>query len=371
MNKTIKRIIAIARKEMLHIKNDPRSLSIILLMPVFQLIMFGYALNTELQYVDLAVIDYSHSTASHDLVQKFTGSPFFHVYHYEGQFDKLDELFLSREARVVLLIGQDFASDLATQTQSSVQILIDAVDPNAAHMIRNYCSQVIQNFNAANNISLPTPFQIETSVWFNPDMKSAYFFVPGLLALLLIMICALLTSITITREKELGTMEQILVSPVQPQEIILGKVIPYVFISFIIAGLILFIGIWLFGVPFVGNLILLTILSLVYVLTALSLGILISTITQTQQVAMMIALVITLMPTVILSGFIFPIASMPLPLQYLANIIPARWYLTIVRGIILKGNTLQQLIQPTLVLLGMTLLLLAIARRKFSANLEK
>lgn len=371
MKKTFKRIGTIARKEMLHIKNDPRSLFIILAMPIFQLIMFGYALNTEIQDVDLAVIDYSNSIESQELAQQFSGSPFFYVFAYDGQFSHLEDLFLSREARAILIINQDFARDLQANPQTSVQVLIDAVDPNAAHMIQNYCTMVIQNFNAANNLKMALPFQIETSILFNPDMKSAYFFVPGLLALLLIMICALLTSITITREKELGTMEQILVSPVKPQEIIIGKVIPYILISFLIGGLILGIGMVLFSVPMAGNLALLTGLSFFYIVAALSLGILISTITESQQVAMMISLVITLMPTVILSGFIFPVASMPEPLQYLANIVPAKWYLKIVRGIILKGNTLDQLINPTLVLLGMSLFFLANARRKFKANLEK
>ena len=340
-------------------------------MPVFQLIMFGYALNTEIQNVDLAVIDYSNSKASQELVQQFSGSPFFNVFAYEGQFNKLEELFRSREARAVLIIDQDFARKLQTQPATAVQVLIDAVDPNAAHMIRNYSTQVIQRFNETNNLEMRNAFKLETRIWFNPDLRSAYFFVPGLLALLLIMICALLTSITITREKEMGTMEQILVSPVKPQEIIIGKVIPYVFISFLIGAMILGIGMFLFDVPMAGSFTLLIGLSFFYILTALSLGIMISTITDTQQVAMMIALIATLMPTVILSGFIFPIASMPLPLQYLSNIIPAKWYLKIVRGIILKGNTLEQLIQPTLVLLGMSLILLANARRKFKANLEQ
>ncbi len=201
-------------------------------------------------------------------------------------------------------------------------------------------------------------------------MKSAYFFVPGLLALLLIMVCALLTSITITREKETGTLEQILVSPVQPKEIIIGKVSPYVVISMLVGGLILSIGVFLFHVPFKGSLILLTLLSLVYILTALSMGLMISTIAKTQQVAMMMAQMATLLPTIILSGFIFPISAMPKFLQILSHIIPATYYLKIVRGIMLKGNTFMQLLEPTLILALMSLILLINARRKFSMNLE-
>jgi len=364
------RVLAIARKEFLHIIHDPRSLTIIFLMPLFQLVMYGYALNLEIKRVELAVVDYSHSSASRHLVEEFSGNGFFSVFYYTGRFEELESLFLDREARVILIIDPDFAKNFQKHNVTSVQVLIDGSDPNAATLIRNYCNQVVQQFNDRYGVSIPVPFEVESTIWFNPDMKSAYFFVPGLLALLLIMVCALLTSITITREKEMGTMEQILVSPVRAHEIIIGKVLPYVLISLLIGLLIVALGVVLFHVPFRGSYLLLTLLSLLYIITSLSIGIMISTITQTQQVAMMLALVATLLPTLVLSGFIFPLASMPWPLQVLANIIPATFYLHIVRGIMLKGNTFMQLLQPTLVLLFMTVLMLLIAKRKFSLTLE-
>ncbi|RMG29341.1 MAG: ABC transporter permease, partial [Methanobacteriota archaeon] len=214
-------------------------------------------------------------------------------------------------------------------------------------------------------------FEIEPTIWFNPDLKSTYFFVPGILALILVMISALLTSITITREKELGTLEQMLVSPVRPYEIILGKVVPYIFLAFLDATIILMIGIFLFQVPFKGSVVLLALLTTLYIITALSLGLMISTITRTQQVATMVAQIATLLPTVMLSGFIFPIASMPKALQYISYIIPAKYYLVIVRGVLLKDNTFVQLLPQIGFLAAMSTILLLVAWRRFSLNLEK
>lgn len=365
------RIKSIAQKEFLHIIHDPRTLMIIFLMPVVQLIMFGYALNLEIQKVDLAVVDYAHSTQSRHIIEHFKGSRFFRPFFYQGKLSSVDHLFKSRRARAVLVIPQDLDRRLQRSRQLPLQFLIDASDANAATLIRQYCNRVITDINIKQNRKLPLPFDIRGTILFNPDMKSAYFFVPGLIALLLVMISALLTSIAITREKETGTLEQILVSPVRPWEIILGKVLPYIFLAFMDGALILLIGVTLFQVPFEGSLLLLMLLTTLYIITALSLGLMISTVAQTQQVAMMIAMTATLLPTFLLSGFIFPIGSMPNILQYFTYIIPARFYLLIVRGIILKGSNFWQLLQPTLFLLGMSILLLLVASRKFSINLEK
>ncbi len=364
------RLLSIARKEFLHIIRDPRTLMIIFIMPVIQLVMFGYALNMEIQRVDLAVVDYDRTLHSRRLVEQFEGSKFFQVFAHTAPLANVEELFLSRKARVILIISQDFGKAWQRSVSAPVQILVDASDPNAATIIRNYCNQVIQLFNQQYGGQIPLPFEVRSAIWFNPDMKSTYFFVPGILALLLVMISALLTSITISREKELGTMEQILVSPVRPYEIILGKVIPYVFLAFMDGALILLIGAFLFEVPFIGSLPLLALLTTLYIITALSLGLMISTIAKTQQVAMMIAVIATLLPTVMLSGFIFPIASMPELLQWLSYIIPAKYYLVIVRGIMLKGNTVSQLLNQVFFLGAMSLVLLTASWRKFSVNLE-
>jgi len=371
MSKRKSIIASIARKEFLHIIRDPRSLSILFLMPTLQLVLFGYALKMEIQEIKLGIVDHSKSTHSARFIEYFSGSDFFSPFTYSGPPDEIDELFKERRAQAVVVIPQDFGVSLARQMNTPVQFLIDASDANAATMIRNYLSQVILNYNDQNNDILPIPFEFRGTTLYNPDRKSTYFFVPGIIALLLVMISALLTSITIAREKETGTMEQILVSPIRPYQIISGKVLPYIFLAFAMGVVILVIGVFLFGVPFKGNVFLLLILSILYIVTALSLGLLISTIAQTQQVAMMIALVATLLPTFLLSGFIFPIASMPVVLQYITYLVPAKYYLYIIRGIILKGSNFFQLAAPSTFLAIMSSILLVIAIRKFSTNLEK
>ena len=370
MKTHLARIIAISKKELLHIIRDPRTLIIIVLMPVIQLIMFGYAMNLEIQRVDMAVIDHDRSRTAMDLQEAFRQNGFFNQFPDEGKSADAETMFLERRARVILMIPADFGKHLQREPLVPVQLLIDAADPNAAVNIQNYCNQVIRIFNERYGSALALPFEIESTIWFNPDMKSAYFFVPGILALLLVMISALLTSITIAREKEMGTMEQILVSPVRPYEIILGKVIPYAVLAFLDGALILFLGMVFFQVPFIGSALLLAALVLLFVITALSLGLLISTVTSTQQIAMMVALFATLLPTLLLSGFIFPIPSMPRILQLLSYVVPAKYFLVIVRGIMLKGNTLTQLLVPAGFLALLTAVLLAGAWKKFRVNLE-
>jgi len=370
-HKKTKIIYAIVRKEFLHILHDPRSLMIIFLLPMVQLVMFGYALKMEIQEVKLGIVDYSHSPASREFIQYFSGNNFFKPFLVDQPLDQVDQLFKKRQAQVIMILAEDFAEQLQRTPFAAVQVLIDASDANAATMIRQYMSQVITNYNQDHSSRSPLPFSIENTFLYNPDKKSTYFFVPGLIALLLIMISALLTSITIAREKETGTMEQILVSPVQPFQIIIGKVLPYIVLAFSIGLVILVIGVTLFEVPFKGSIILLILLSTLYIITALSLGLMVSTIARTQQVAMMVVMVITLLPTIMLSGFIFPISSIPRILQYVTYIVPARYFLHIVRGIILKGSGLAHLIVPTVCLLVMSSLLLIIAVRKFNLTLEK
>ena len=364
-------IFSIAKKEFYHIIHDPRSLMILFLMPLLQLTMFGYALKMEIEQVKLAIIDYSRSLPSRNLIEYFAGSDFFQPFLYEKELQKVDQLFKNRQAQVVLIIPTDFAEQLQQHTLTPLQVLVDGADPNAATIIRQYMNQIIINFNQDHSPSVSFPFDIESTLLYNPDKKSTYFFVPALIALLLVMISALLTSIAITREKENGTMEQILVSPVRPFQIIVGKVVPYIALAFSIGLVILLTGVFLFKVPFRGSIILLLLLSTLYIITALSLGLMISAVARTQQVAMMVALIATLLPTLLLSGFIFPIASMPRLLQYFTYLVPAKYYLFIVRGIILKGSTLYHLLFPTLFLFLMSGFLLVISIRKFSLTLEK
>jgi ABC-2 type transport system permease protein len=368
---THKRIISISRKEFLHIIHDPRSLIIIIVLPVLQLLIFGYALNMEIQNIDIAVIDHSNTSISEDLINQFKGSKYFSVSYYNGPLSKVEELFFERKARVILMINHDFQRNFIRKNNTSVQVLLDAADPNAATTIKQYVNGTIMQFNEIYSGKLPLAFDVKPRIWYNPDLKSDYFFIPGLIALILVMISALLTSLTMTREKEMGTMEQILVSPIKPIEIVLGKVLPYIGLAFIDGILILFLGIFIFDVPFIGSTVLLMLLSIIYIITSLSLGLMISTVFNTQQVAMMVAIAVTLLPTIMLSGFIFPLKSMPDILQYISYVVPAKYYLIIIRGIMLKGNTFFELASQILFLILMSLILLGNAVRKFNINLEK
>ncbi|MDZ7360115.1 MAG: ABC transporter permease [candidate division KSB1 bacterium] len=362
------RIIPIIRKEFIHIRRDFRTLIIIFVMPVVQLLMFGYAINMEIQNIDLAVIDHSNTPASRDLVRAFQGSRFFTAIDFDGGESAIEQLFQQRLAKAALIIPPDFAPAINGPLPVSVQVLIDAGDSNTAQLIQNYVNGVLQIYNAERGVT--APFEARTTIRYNPSLKSAYFFVPGLVALILMMISALLTSLTIAREKETGTMEQILVSPIRPLEIIIGKVVPYIFLAFADGILILLVARFWFKVPVTGHLALILLACLLYVCVALAFGLLISTRARTQQVAMMGALMGTMLPTVMLSGFIFPIASMPKVLQFVTYIIPARYFLPVIRGVMLKGNTIFHLWLPLGVLVLMGIVFLAISAKRFKMRLE-
>lgn len=362
------RIKPIIRKEFIHIRRDFRTLLIVFAMPVFMLLMYGYAINMEIQNIDLAVLDHSKSPASADLVRAFQGSNFFTVNYFDGGEPDLEKLFQQRAAKMVLIIPHDYAQTRVAPLPSTVQIIIDAGDSNTAQLIQNYANAVLQSYNAENGLIMP--LEARTIIQYNPTLKSSYFFVPGLVAVILMMISALLTSITIAREKETGTLEQILVSPVRPHEIIIGKVVPYIFLAFLDGVIILLVARFWFQVPIIGSVILILCACLLFVFVALAFGLLISTRAATQQVAMMAALMGSLLPTIMLSGFIFPIAAMPKPLQIITHLIPARYFLPVIRGVMLKGNTLEHIALPIAVLAIMGLFFLLISAKKFKMTLE-
>ncbi len=362
------RIFPIIIKEFIHISRDFRTLIVVIVLPVVMLFLYGFAINMEIQNINMLVLDHSNSPESSSLIRKFSGSDFYTVLPFDGTEAEIETIFANREADMALILAGDFAAEHARSPETTVQILIDASDPNAAQAIRNYTNTVIQFYNMAHGAK--PSFEITPTVWYNPSLKSAYFFVPGLAALILIMISALLTSVAIVREKETGTMEQILVSPVRPVEIIIGKVVPYIILAFLDLIIILNIAYFVFDVPFVGSLGLLIFCSLLFIFTSLSLGLFISTKARAQQVAMMMALVATLLPTVMLSGFMFPLSSLPAPLRVLSHLVPARYYLVIIRGIMLKGNHFLQLLPQVLALAGMAIVLMVVSARKFKTNLE-
>ncbi len=358
---SLKRVRAVAMKEMQHILRDPRTLTILVLMPLLQLIIFGYALNMELRQVPIVIVDKAMNPESRRVTESFDNTRYFSQKQVPGAELDPEAVLRSSQAQAVLIIDKDFG-----RTERKLLLLVDASDPNNAQLIQAYAQGIVQSLAS----TASAPIRLIPLVMFNPDLKSAYFFVPGLIAMILVMICALLTSISITREKELGTLEQILVSPVSAIEILLGKILPYIFLALLDGFLILMVGMLLFHVPFLGNALIFLAFTFLYVVTALCLGLLISTVAKTQQAAMMMAMAATLLPTLMLSGFMFPIASMPLILQKLTYIVPAKYFLQIIRGIMLKGNGISELWSAGLSLAGMSFFILVLAVKRFSLRLK-
>jgi len=364
------RIIPVIRKELIHILRDPRSLIIIFVMPTLMILLFGYAITFDIKDIKIAVLDQDRSQSSRQLVDKFTNTNYFRIAGELTSRKQIEPKMKRRQIVAAVIIPSGFGRDLVSLPVSPVQILIDGSNANTATIVINYVTAAINNYNLDINRNIRIPVQIQPRIWYNPDLDSTNFIVPGLLAVLMMMICAMLTSITISREKETGTMEQILVSPIKSHEIIIGKVIPYILVSFLVASAVLMFAQIVFNVPVRGSMLLLALLSLVFIYASLSLGVFISSKAKTQQVALMLSLVGTLLPSILLSGFIFPIFAMPKVLQYLSYIVPAQYYLIIVRGILLKGIGIQYLYAPVIFLFIFGTLLLAISMRNFKTNLE-
>ena len=360
-------LASIVRKEFLHIIRDKQTLIILFLMPVMMMLLFGYAITLEMKQIETVIVDLSKNNESRAFTENLTSTDFFKITDADVPYSKFENIFKQRMARCIIVIPQNFNP---IGGNNKIQLLIDASDPNAANYINNYVSRITALYNMNNISFMARPLQLEPRVLYNPDFKSTYFFVPGLIAVILLLICALLTSIAIVREKENGTFEQILVSPVKPVQIIIGKVLPYLGIGYLMALMVLFFAYFWFDVPIHGSFALLNLMLVLYIFTGLSFGLLISTAAKSQQVAMMFTLVITILPTVMLSGFIFPIASMPTVLQYVASVIPATHFLEIIRGIMLKGTGMKELYPQASFLLAIAVFLVGISVKKFSTTLE-
>ena len=359
------------RKEIYHIARDRRTLLILLVMPLVQVLLFGYAIRTEVDNIRLAVVDPRPDATTMEIRGRFEGAGFHQLVAVTRRAADLEGLFRSGAVRQAIVFEPRFGERLGRDGGATLQVVTDAADPNTGATMEAYALSVIQDYERDRRGSTGSAgIRAETRMRFNPTMQSAFLFVPGLIAFVLIIISALMTAISLTREKETGTMEVLLVSPLRPVQIIVGKVLPYLVLAFANVVTTLAVARLAFGVPVRGSVLLLLAESLLYSLTALALGVLISTRTSSQRVAMTAALAGLMMPTLMLSGFIFPLESLPQPLQFVANAIPARWFVEIARGIMLKGVGLTYLWPETLVLAGMTLLFLGAAVRGFRIRLD-
>lgn len=363
-------LVGLLRKETYHILRDRRTLAVLILLPIVQVILFGFSIRTDVTDVRLAIVDPTPDATTLAIRNRFAATDAFRTIAVLTSEAGLDALFQTDTAQVAIEFGPRFGESIARGEAAQLLVITDATEPNSGTARLNYVEAVVQQYVAEH----PSPHGIRivprARSRFNPTRASANLFVPGLMAMVLTIISALMTALSLTREKEMGTMEALLVSPLRPWEIIVGKVLPYVAIGFISVVAVLLEARLIFNVPILGSVGLLLAEGLLFILVALSIGILVSASTSSQRVAMMGTMLGTMLPTQMLSGFIFPIESLPKALQWISNIVPAKWFVLIARGIMLKGIGISYLWRETLILAGMALLLLIASSCSFHTRLD-
>jgi len=365
------RIKAIVIKEFFHILRDPRSLTLVFIIPLVMIFILGYSISYDLNRVDAAVIDLSQSRLSKQLVRAFAANRIFVVHtRVQSQANVLsltaaEDLLRRGKIKEIIVIPADFSRRLAADMQADIGLIIDGSDVNVANLVYQYNERIILDFIAAMK-GVGQLLKLGTKVYFNPEARSQFFFIPGLVAVILLMISAMLTSLSIARERETGSIALLFISPLQSREIIVGKTIPYIVVALLDGALILLFARFWFGIPLRGSLAVLLFFALLYILAGLALGILISTTAPTQRVAMLATLLSTLLPSFLLSGFIFPLDSLSPILRAISYAVPATYFLRIIRGVILKGAALRHFLFEGFMLIALSLFLLAAATAKFN-----
>ncbi len=362
---------AFIKKEFFHIWRDPQTLFILLGMPVVQIIIFGFALTNEVKNSKIAILDKSKDILTTSIISEISASKYFDIQNNLKSEKEIESTFKKGIVRMIVVFPPNFNTDLQHSNSAKIQLITDASDPNLANTLSNFASSIILDHQNRVNETQKIPYAIHTDMrmLYNPQLKGAYSFVPGVMAMVLMLVCSMMTAITIVREKEKGTMEILLVSPLQPLLMVFAKAVPYIALSAVNIASILLLSVFVLGVPINGSLTLLVSESMLFTLTSLSLGLLISSVTETQQTAMFISLMGMLLPTVMLSGFMFPVENMPLPLQLFSNIVPAKWYYIIVKSVMIKGLGFTFIWKETLILIGMTIFLLGMSVKKFKIRL--
>jgi ABC-2 type transport system permease protein len=373
----MKEFVSFIKKEFYHILRDKRTMLILLVMPIVQIILFGFAVTTEVKNTQVAVFDPSKDVVTQQIKEKFQASPYFTIAEELTDFGQINDVFKYGEIGLVIVFSEEFANNLLHTGEASIQLIADGTEPNQASTLVNYASGILRTMNneqlTINNGQLSNnnyQISIENKMLFNPQGKSAYNFVPGVMGMVLILICAMMTSIAIVREKETGTMEILLSSPLKPIYIILAKAVPYFTLSILNLATILLLAVFMFDVPVAGNLFWLVLLSLVFIFLALSLGLLISTIVDTQLAAMLASGMALMMPIMLLSGMIFPIDSMPEILQWISVIVPARWFIEAVKKLMIQGVDVQYVAKEFFILSGMAIFLIFVSLKKFKTRLS-
>jgi len=378
MHKSVYVILEIIRKECYHIRQDRRMLGVSIAAPIVQVILLGYAATTDIKNTSMVVCDMDKTAESRRFVSEFTNSGYF-IHRYDVDVPRDADTYIEdSKAAVGLFIPVGFARKQLARETPQVQIVIDGTDANTSSILLGYASQIVSSYaldlivSSATTPAAGRPARIvpEPRVWFNPDLTSTNFMVPGVVALVLMIVTMTLTALGIVKEKEIGTLEQLLVTPIRPYQLILGKLIPFVIIGYADVTIVLAIARFWFNVPMVGNVVLLFALSGLFLLTTLGLGLFISTIARSQQQAMLIAQFFFFMPFLFLSGFTFAISNMPVAIQFLTYLIPLRYFLEIVRGIFLKGTGMAELWPQALALLLFGIAILTLSILRFRKKLE-
>ncbi len=370
----MKQFIAFVRKEFYHIFRDARTMLILLGMPIVQIVLFGFAITTEVKNSRIAVYDWSKDPVTQQIIQRLDANEYFTVVADLDSPDQIDKVMQKGEASMVVVFDNDFQNDMLHTGEAAVQLIVDATDPNQATTISNYATSIItqyaQEVSVGSGYSDAFRINVDSRMLYNPQMEGAYNFVPGVMGLILMLICAMMTSIAIVREKERGSMEVLLVSPMKPIFIIIAKAVPYFTLSVVNLITILLLSVFLLKVPIAGSLFLIISASLLFILVALLLGLLISNVAQTQVAAMLASGMALMMPTMLLSGMMFPIESMPAILQWISSIIPARWYIEMIRKLMIQGVDGIYVIKEFLILALMAFVLLAVSLKTFKKRLQ-
>lgn len=376
------RIAPLLRKEVIHVRRDPRSLWLALGMPIVLLLLFGYAVKIDISHIALGIVDQDNTSLSRELRSRIQSTEYFDFLYLLPSYSGAERLLNQGKVKIVIVIPAHFARDLGRGQNTSLQLLVDGSNNNTALIALGYLSRLIQTFSTslvlemvksrggdatASGFASVNP---EFRIWYNPELRSTNYIVPGLIAVVMIIVSAMLTSLTVAREWETGTMEQLISTPARPLEIIIGKLIPYFLLGIVQITLVVLIGIVVFAVPLKGNIGFLFIASSVFLLNGLGMGLFISTITKSQQLAFQLSLLLTLLPSFILSGFIFPISSMPKIIQYATYLIPARYFLIVLRGIFLKGIGLEILWPQFLMLIFFAAAILTVCAKRLRLSLE-
>jgi ABC-2 type transport system permease protein len=373
-----RRVTAVARKEFLHVLRDPRSLGMAIAIPMMMLLLFGFALTLDVDHVPIVVWDQNNTPDSRELVSQFAGSPYFSLVRYVNNEGEMNRAIDSGDALMGLVVPYDFARRLASQTQVPLEVAISGVDSNTATITLGYAEAIvdiysqewmIRRFGRQGPTKVQIPLDVRARVWFNADLESKNYIVPGLIAVIMMVIAAMLTSLCFAREWERGTMEQLISTPVQGSELVLGKLIPYYAIGLLDMVLAVVLGQFLFQVPLRGNVALLFGVASIFLVGVLTMGMLISIVTKSQLLASQLAMTATFLPSFVLSGFIFAIVNMPRPIQWLTYLVPARYFIGILKGIYLKGVGLDILAADTILLTVFAVAMVLLAQVKFKKKL--